>query len=83
MRELRTGSGNGRRENPDALPGCAALIVKISRHDTDDMVCIVVEPQGSAEDMWVGAEDPLPKSVADDQFKVKAGCWVARIEHAA
>jgi len=57
--------------------------VKIRRHDADDMVRVIVEPQGSAEDMRVGAEDPLPESVADDQFKVKARRWILRIEHAA
>src|SRR5580658_3512826 len=63
--------------------GGAALIVKIGGHDADDKVNVVVETQGSAQDVRVGAEVPLPKSVADDHFKVEAGCWIVGMEYAA
>src|SRR5580658_1457161 len=63
--------------------GCAALIVKIRGHDADDKVNVVVETQGSAEDVRVGAEVPLPESVADDRFKVEARCWIVGMEYAA
>ena len=57
--------------------------MKIRRHDADDMVRVIVQPQGLAENMWVGAEVPLPESVADDHFQVEARCWIVGIEHAA
>ena len=63
--------------------GCAALIVKIRRHDADDKVNVVVETQGSAEDVRVGAEVPLPKSVADHRFEVEARRWIVGMEGAA
>src|ERR1700735_323489 len=63
--------------------GGAALIVKIRGHDADDKVNVVVETQGSAEDVRVGAEVPLPKPVADDHFKVEARGWIVGMEYAA
>jgi hypothetical protein len=57
--------------------------VKIRRHDADDKVNVVVEPQSSAQDMRVGAEVPLPESVADDHFKIEARCWIAGMEDSA
>src|SRR5580698_7480555 len=63
--------------------GGAALIVKIRGHDADDKVNVVVETQGSAEDVRVGAEVALPESVADDGFQVEARCGIVGMEYAA
>ena len=52
-------------------------------HDADDREKVVVKTHGSAEDMRVGAEVSLPKSVADAYFKIEARRPVVGMEYAA
>jgi hypothetical protein len=90
LRNPRVGGGDGKAEKPLAAQISVFLTsavrprsVKIRRHDADDMVRVVVEPQSSAENMRIRAKEAFPESVADNHFEVKARRWIVRVEHAA
>ena len=82
-------AGRGRhkiRRRPQigtALLAGLALVAKAGGHDADNMIDIVVKAQSFAENVRVGAKCALPEPIADDDFKVEAGCGVVRIEGAA
>ena len=66
-----------------ALLAGLALVAKAGGHDADNMIDIVVQAQTLAENVRVGAKCALPEPIADDDFRVEAGCGVVRIEGAA
>ena len=61
----------------------SAHIAKTSRHDTHDVISIIVQAQSLAESVRVGSELASSELVTDHDLKVEAGSGIVRIECAA
>src|SRR5258708_37775562 len=47
---------------------------KILGSDADDREVMLVEGDRSSENVWIGAEAPLPQSIADHNDWMRVGC---------
>ena len=71
---VRTSTGGG----PELDVGLErqARMAERWRHDADDFVRVLVDSQGSSEDVGIGAEASPPQSIADDRGGGDAGDFV-------